>query len=218
MSKIKKISHILIALLLASMAGGMVWYYVKINTPSVKVVVASDKLPVGAALGPQNVSLKDYPQAVAPMDAETSLQNVVGKTVVSGTVFPGEVIRKGHLAADTGSLKAVLNSMAPGKEAIDLPAETSTGMKGIAVGDRVNVFTEITVGKDTTMVDCVAREAIVIKIPTAASGSNSLASAAPVSKGAYVIAVNTEEAKKVAEGTVRGKKFSVSLLPAKGGQ
>lgn len=174
MSKIKNISHILLAVLLASAAGGIVWYYVKINTPSVKVVVALDKLSVGTVLGSQNVSLKDYPMTVVPREAETSLQNVLGKTVISGTVFPGEVIRKGHVASDTGSMKAVLNSMAPGREAMDLPAETAAGMKGISVGDRVNVFTELTVqqGKEpVTMVDCAAKEAIVLSVPAAASAT-----------------------------------------------
>ncbi len=222
MSKIKNISHILAAILLASVAGGIVWYCVKINPPSVKVVAAAEKLPIGTVLGPNNVVLRDYPQSVAPKDAETSIQNVTGKTVVSGTVFPGEAIRKGHIAADTGSLKAVLNSLAPGREAIDLPAETSAGMRGVTAGDRVNVFTEIAVqhGKEAvTVVDCVAREAVVVKVPPAAAGKeNSLAAAAPAAKGAYVIAVTPEEAKKVAEGIVRGKRFSLSLLPAGGGR
>jgi len=220
LSSLKKISHILIAVLLASMAGGMVWYYVKINTPGEKVVVAAVKLPIGAVIAPEHVVLKDYPASVLPEDAEKSLQNVVGKTVVSGTIFQGEVMRGGHTASDLGSLKAVLNSVAPGREAMDLPAETASGLRGVAVGDRVNVFSEIAVqvGKDAaSMVDCVAKEAVIVRVPPASAGKdNSLAAAAV--KGAYVIAVTPEEAKKVSEGIVRGKKFSISLLPVKGGQ
>jgi len=216
MSRIKKISHLLIALLLASAAGGLVWYYVRINTPSVRVVVAAERLSVGTVLGSAQVAIKDYPRAVAPGDAETTLQAVLGKTVVSGTVFPGEVIRQGHTAADTGSLKAVLGTMAPAKEAIDLPAETAGGLKGVAVGDRVNVFTEITIARDTTVVDCVARGAVVIRALPSSPGGGVLTSAGQPPKGAYVIAVTTEEAKKVAEGIVRGKKFSLSLLPGEG--
>ena len=217
MSGFKKISHILAALFLALAAGGLVWYYVRLNTPGVRVVVASERLAMGTVLGPKQVALKDYPPVAVPEEAETSLQSVLGKTVVSGTVFPGEVIRKGHITADTGSLKAALNILAPGREAVDLPAETSTGLRGIAVGDRVNVFTEITIGKDTTAVDCVAREAVVVRVPLPAPGRDS-SLAAPASRGAYVIAVTPEEARKVAEGTVRGKRFSISLLPAGGGR
>jgi len=220
LSSLKKISHILIAVLLASMAGGMVWYYVKINTPSEKVVIAAVKLPIGAVIAPEHVVLKDYPALVLPEDAEKSVLNVVGKTVVSGTIFQGEVMRGGHTASDLGSLKAVLNSVAPGREAMDLPAETASGLRGVAVGDRVNVFSEIAVqvGKDAaSMVDCVAKEAVIVRVPPASAGKdNSLAAAAV--KGAYVIAVTPEEAKKVSEGIVRGKKFSISLLPVKGGQ
>ncbi|MCL5057162.1 MAG: hypothetical protein M1130_04025 [Actinobacteria bacterium] len=100
---------------------------------------------------------------------------------------------------------------------MDLPAETSTGLRGIAVGDRVNVFTEVVIGKDATAIDCVAREAVVVRIPLPAPGKDS-SLAAPASRGAYVIAVTPEEVRRVAEGTVRGKKFSISLLPAGGGQ
>lgn len=219
MSRLKKISHILVALLLASAAGGIVWYYVKINTPGVKVVVAAARLPIGAVIGPQHVVLKYFPESVLPKDAETTTQNVVGKTVVSGTVFEGEVIRRGHIAEDTGSLKAVLNSVAPGREAVDLPVETAPGLKGVAVGDRVNVFTEIAVqvGKEAaTIVDCVAREAVILATPasTVSEKSNSLAST--MDKGAYIVAVTPEESKKVAEGKVRGKKFSFSFLPRGG--
>ncbi|MFZ5650830.1 MAG: SAF domain-containing protein [Bacillota bacterium] len=220
MSRLKKISHILVAVLLASAAGGIVWYYVKINTPSVKVVVAAARLPIGTVVGPQHVVLKDFPESVMPKDAEISMQNVIGRTVVSGTVFEGEVIRRGHIAEDTGSLKAVLDSLAPGREAVDLPVETAPGLKGVAVGDRVNVYTEIAVqaGKEAaTIVDCVAREAVILATPatTVSEKPNSLASA--MDKGSYIVAVIPEESKKVAEGKVRGKKFSFSFLP-RGGQ
>lgn len=220
MSRLKKISHILIAVLLASMAGGMVWYYVKINTPSEKVVVSAINLSMGAVVTPEDVLLKDYPASVLPIDAERSLQNVVGKTVVSGTIFQGGVIRKGHTASDLGSLKAVLNSVAPGREAMDLPTEAAGGLRGLAVGDRVNVFSEIAVqvGKDSaSMVDCVAREAIIVRVPPTFAGKDSSLAGVAV-KGAYIIAVTPEETKKVAEGIVRGKKFSISLLSVKGGQ
>jgi len=103
---------------------------------------------------------------------------------------------------------------------LDLPAETANGLRGIAIGDRVNVFSEIAVpmGKEAaTMVDCVAKEAVIIRVPPASVGKDNSLAAAGV-KGAYVIAVTPEEAKKVSEGIVRGKKFSISLLPVKGGQ
>ena len=217
MSKLKKISHIILALFLAALAGGLVWYYINANSPSVKVVVASKNLPIGTVLGSQNVTVKTYPASVVPQDAQTSMDSVAGKTVVSGKIFSGEVIRKGHIAADTGSLKAALASIAPGREAMDLPAETSAELRGVKVGDKVNVYTEVTVDKDTTVVDCIAREAIVIDTPQSGSGESSLASVGSEGgKGAYVIAFTPAEAKLIADGIVRGKKFSVALLPARG--
>lgn len=216
-SKLKKISHILIAILLASAAGGVVWYYVNINTPSTKVVVAATKLPIGSVLGAENTAEKEYPLTAIPPDAVKSLQDVAGKTLVTGTLFTEDVIRKSHVASDTGSLKAVLNSLAPGREAIDLPADTASGLRGVAVGDLVNVFTELTIEKDNTSVECVAAGAVILKVPSSSANSeNSLAG--PTAKGAYVIAVTPQEAKMVAEGNVRGKKFSITVLPPKGGQ
>lgn len=219
MSKLKKISHILIAIVLAALAGGIVWYYISINTPSKKVVVATAKLPVGTVISSQQVTVKDFPLTALPNEYMSTADELIGKTVVSGTIFPGDVLRKGHVSSDTGSLKAVLNSLAPGKEAIDLPAETAAGLKGVTAGDLVNVYTEITIAKDTTVVECVANQAVVLKVPaSSAAKDNSLAGAGSTVKGSYVIAVNSEEAKKVAEGNVRGKKFALTVLPPKGGQ
>lgn len=214
MSRIKRISHILLAVVLAAAAGGVVWYYVGINVPSVKVVVADRRMPIGTVIQPGQVVLKDYPIVAVPGEAVRSVQEVTGKTVVSGTIFPGDVIRQGHVASDTGSLKAVLNSIAPGKEAVDLPADTAPGLSGVATGDLVNVYTEIAVGKDVTAVECVAREAVILKAPpVTADRENS-----PAAVKSYVVAVTPEEAQKVAEGNVRGKKFSVSVLPPRGGR
>ncbi|HBV97090.1 MAG: hypothetical protein JL50_21525 [Peptococcaceae bacterium BICA1-7] len=214
MSRFKRISHILLAIILAAAAGGVVWYYVGINIPSIKVVVADSKMPIGTVIGPGHVVLKDYPVTAVPGEAVQSVQEVTGKTVVSGIIFPGDVIRQGHVAADTGSLKAVLHSIAPGKEAIDLPADTSPGLKGVATGDLVNVYTEITVGKDVTEVQCVAREAVILKVPPVTADRDNSSSAVR----SYVVAVTPEEAQKVAEGNVLGKKFSLSVLPPRGGQ
>lgn len=216
MSKIKKILHILIAILLASAAGGVVWYYTMINTPSSKVVLAAGKLPVGTVISTRDINEKEYPLTAIPPDAVQSAQDVVGKTVVSGTLFSGDVLRKEHIASDTGSLKAVLNSLAPGRVAIDLPEDTATGLKGVTAGDLVNVYTEVTVAKDTTSVECVAAGAVILRTPSASSGDNSLSG--PTSKGAYIIAITSEEAPKVSDGKVRGKKFSITVLPPKGGQ
>jgi hypothetical protein len=91
--------------------------------------------------------------------------------------------------------------MAPGREAVDLPAETSNGLKGVAVGDRVNVYTEYAVANGqeaASVVDCAAREAVILKVPPAGGGSDdSLASAAV--KRSYIIAITPEEEKKVAK-------------------
>lgn len=210
MFKLKKIMHILVALLLAVVAGGLVWYYVMSMTPSKSVVVATKQLNIGTIIKDSDVTIKRYPDVAIPKTAVTDKGQVIGKTVVSGVVFEGDVLRTGHVSEGKGSLQALLTTIAPGREAIDLPEETAPGLSGVSEGDVIKVYTEYQLDANTTIVDIVANEAVVLKTPsTLEKGS---------SKPAYIIAVKPNEAKLISDGIVRGKKFAVSLLPLKRGQ
>jgi Flp pilus assembly protein CpaB len=207
---LRKYAHILLGLLLAATAGFLVWYIIDINTPSVPVVKAQTKLPVGTVIDSRHITVENYPKAAVPPDAVHSKAEAIGKTVFEGPVLGGDVIRKQHLEAKVGSLRAKLNALAPGREAVDLPAGTATGLKGVAVGDRVDVYgeVEVIVGQQVaTRIERVAHNAVVLQVP----GTKELKGPEDIEE-AFVIAVLPEEAQKVAGGIVRGKKFSITLL------
>ncbi|OPX89550.1 MAG: hypothetical protein A4E53_01473 [Pelotomaculum sp. PtaB.Bin104] len=109
--------------------------------------------------------------------------------------------------------------MAPGRVAVDLPADTAPGLTGVAIGDRVDLYSEMAVVDQTgksvaSSVGPVAKGAVLIGTPN----NNNDKQTGPVEKGAYIVAVSPDEQKNVADSAVRGKKFTVFLLPSKGGQ
>ncbi len=162
---LKKYAHILLGLMLAATAAFLVWYVIDINTPTVPVVKAQDKLPVGTVIESRHITVENYPKTAVPPDAIQSKAEAIGKTVFEGPVLSGDVIRKQHLQAKVGSLRAKLNALAPGREAVDLPAGTATGLKGVAVGDRVDVYDEVDIIIDqqvVTKTDRVAQGAVVL--------------------------------------------------------
>lgn len=207
---LKRYAHILLGLLLASFAGFLVWYVIEINTPTVPVVKAQAKLPVGTVITSQHITVEKYPQVAVPPDAIQSKAEAIGKTVFEGPVLGGDVIREQHLEANVGSLRAKLNALAPGREAIDLPPGTASGLKGISVGDKVDVYGEVELIMDqqvVTKTDRVAHGAVVLRVP----GTKDIKG--PVDfEESFVIAVMPGEAQRVASGIVRGKKFSITLL------
>lgn len=220
---IKKYTHIIIAVFLGMLALLGVWYYTNINTPTEQVVVAKTRLSVGTIIGPQHIKVEKLPKTAVPPDAITDTKDVLGKTIYLGTLLEGDVIRKQHIETGNGGVVARIASLAPGKQACDLPAETAPGLKGVAIGDKVDVYTEVgspgTPGKEGTtalMVQRVAAGATVIDTPNSEQSSGGALSGGQPDKGAYIIAVTPDEAIKVAEGVVRGKKFSVFILPGGG--
>jgi len=219
-AKLKGYGHILIAVILACTAGVMYFYYVKMNTPSQNVIVAATGLPVGITVTPDTLKDDLYPRSKMPADAITKREDVVGKVVTVG-VLEGNVVRNGNLTAGKGALSVRLATMAPGRVSVDLPPDTALGLSGgVVVGDHVNVHSEMAVvdpsGKSVaTVTGKVAKDAIVIGVPNAKTSKQP----GPVEKGNYIIAVKPEEEDAIGDDIVRGKKFSLFLLPpTKGGQ
>lgn len=211
----KKFMHIFIAVILALTAGLIVWYYIQANVPTVNVVIAKTRLSVGTTIGPQHVTVIQRPKVAVPMDAITDPKDVLGKTVVMGTVLNEDVIRKQHIDAGKGGLTARLATLAPGRAASDLPVETSSGLTGLNIGDKVNIYSEVGVPSGSGaagMVVPVAQEAIILATPDEKGKQSEGQLSTSAGKGSYIIAVLPEETQKVAEAIVRGKKFSIFLL------
>jgi Flp pilus assembly protein CpaB len=216
--RLKRYMHVFTGLALAVAAFFTVQYYIDMNVPSVKVVTAETRLSVGTTIGPQHIKVTQIPKSVLPPDAITDAGEVLGKTVVLGVLLEGDVIRKEHVAAGKGGLAARLAALAPGRQACDLPPETAQGLRGLLVGDRVDIYSEVGVGDSAaktaaSAVKRVAREAVVLRVPGEAKEPSDSLSPVSMDKGSYVVALNPgDEAREVAEAVVKGRKFSVMLL------
>lgn len=207
MKKIKKYLHIVLAVALATGGGLSAWYFINSNTPTEKVVVTKGKLPSGTIINDSNISTKLVSKSALPPGAITNPNEVIGKTL-NIPVLDNEILQKDHVTAGKGSLAARLATVAPGKVAVDLPQETAQGLKGLEVGDRVNVYGEVGVstgeGKAATMVDKVAANAIVLYVPNNQEMQ-------PDKTGAIIIACDPSEEQKIAQVLTGGKKVTLFL-------
>lgn len=167
--------------------------------PSIPVVVATKNLTVGAVISSGDVTVKQYPTAVAPNTAASKKEQVVGKTIAFGPVLTGEAVRSEHIA-DAGSLLTILRTFAPeGWSAVELPPDAATGMSGLLRdGDSVILYGE-TAFADGSKVDMVTR-AIILRVPDGDKEGKQ-----------YVVAVPDNYAPAIAEILVRGKKITIVL-------
>ncbi|RKO66372.1 SAF domain-containing protein [Desulfofundulus salinus] len=214
-----KLVNVLTALVLVVLSGALVWYIIGITAPTVPVVKAQKKIPVGTIITGDMVKVQPMARVDVPPDAVSDVREVIGKTVTLGTLLPGDPVRKAHVKAGVGSLQARLNALAPGRVAVDLPAES--GLKGLSAGDKVMVFGEVPVGDAAsktaaTVVELIARDAVVLEVPGDRPQGEGVFGGTGGAKGPVVVAVTPEEAKKIANSIVRGKRTAIALLPREG--
>ena len=198
----KKYLHVILAVVLAVAAGLIVSMFISNNTPSVNVVVSTTRLSAGTVLQSNYVTTRMVAKSLLPGDAITDVNAVTGM-VLNYPVLEGDVLREEHVTAGRGSLMARLMNTAPGKVAVDLPAETAQGLTGLSVGDEVNVYGEAVVmynGEYGTSIEKVADRAQIIYAP----GSTG--------NGAIIIACTPEEEKSLAYVLSSSKKVTLFLL------
>jgi len=207
LKKLKKYLHIVLAVALAAGGGLSAWYFINSNTPTEKVVITSGKLSSGTIINSSHISTKLVSKSALPPGAITNPDEVIGKTL-NIPVLGSEILQKDHVAEGKGSLAARLATVAPGKVAVDLPQETAQGLKGLEVGDKVNVYGEVGVptgdGKAATMVEKVASNATVLFAPINQDMR-------PDKSGAIIIACDPAEEQKIAQVLTGGKKISLFL-------
>jgi len=195
---------LLVSLGLAILAAVLVFIFVKSMQPTVPVVVAQKNLSVGKEIAPEDVAVKNYPSSVVSASNARELDEVIGKTVAFGPILQGEAVRVEHLA-ESGSLLTALRTFAPDNwSAVELPPDTSLGMKGLRRGDQVIVYGEVAEG-ETAVVKHIA-DAVVLNVPEEEDEIKQ-----------FIIAVPDELVPVVAGIAVRGQKAAV-VIPEKGGQ
>lgn len=198
----KKNIPLFVSLVLAILAAVLVFIFVRSMQPTVPVVVAQKNISVGKEITPDDVAIKNYPSSAVFPSTAKSLKEVVGKTVAFGPVLQGEVVRTEHLTT-AGSLLSTLRTFAPEKKwsAVELPPDTSLGMKGLRRGDKVNVYGEVAEG-ETAVVKHIA-DAVVLNVPEEEDEIKQ-----------FIIAVPEEVVSVVAGIAVRGQKAAVVLPSA----
>ncbi|WP_156779841.1 Flp pilus assembly protein CpaB [Ammonifex degensii] len=196
---------VLMSALFGVAAGLAVWFALQVARPTVPVVVALRDMQVGHVVRPDEVAVRKYPPVAVPPDAVRKPEEAVGKTVTGGAVLQGDVLRKKRLSAE-GSLEASLKSLAPpGWVAVQLPEGSAQGMLGLRRGDRVDIYAETPTPGGAKQVLPVVRGAVLLLTP--------------FQEGAkcYVVAVPPDSAQALAAIDVYGKKVSLVLGPATGG-
>lgn len=215
MGKLKKYLHIILALILAAGGGMAGWWFINSNTPTEKVVVTQGNLAVGTVISPSHVTTKLVAKSVMPPNTITKPEEVVGKTLTM-SVLGDEILRKEHIITGKGSLNARLATIAPGRVAVDLPPESAQGLKGLEIGDIVNIYGEVGIagpdGKGATAVEKVATGSIILYAPRT-DKTDSIKSS---KNEAIIIACDPNEEQKIADVLTRGKKVSVFLQQTKG--
>mgnify|MGYP000333164546 CR=1 FL=1 len=174
-----------------------------------KVVVAAREVAACRQLTADDLRLEEVPRAAVPRDAVRDLEQAVGKWT-RGLILPGEVVRQGHLAQESGVrgvLGAKLASMGdPGIRAMALPLGNETSVGGeVREGDRVDLLAVVNVsvgGRQVTLSKVIAAGVPVLK--AAEPSSDPLK---PSSGGALVVAVRPDLAEDVAYVLGAGKLY-----------
>jgi pilus assembly protein CpaB len=151
MSRLKGLALIVLAALLAVVAGGLSYVYLKAApaTPAeiqtVPLVVATKDITFGTKLGAEDLRLVDYPAGTLPAGAYTLTDSVLGQTTKVFLV-EGEPILASKLSSVGGGLSVrIPESM----RASSVDVNEVSGVSGFVLpGDRVDVLVTIdNVGK-----------------------------------------------------------------------
>lgn len=204
----RKNLSVVVSILLALAAVLLVYFSLKAAKPTVPVLVARNDVMIGEVISFGDLLAKRMSPASVPQGAVRDPKEVVGRTVTFGPLLAGDIVRDRHLSGE-GSLVSALLSYAPeGWVAVELPQGTGVGMRGVRRGDRVDIYSEMTVpgpdGKPVTKVGLLMPGAVVLSTPWAGSDREG--------NNAYVVAVSAEYAPALAETVIRDRRVSLVLM------
>lgn len=196
----KKNLPVLAAFALAFVAALLVFVSVKSMQPTVPVLVATRNLSVGDEITPSDVTVKRLPAVAVPGSALRRVESAAGRTVAFGPILNGEIVRSEHISGESSLYAALRAYASPDWAAVELPADTAVGMKGLRRGDRVDIYGEVPSGNGT-VVSLVSHGVILQNL----EGNDKSESKR------YVVAVPANYAPAVADIVVRGRKLTLVL-------
>lgn len=198
MELIKKNIPIIISLIIAIIAGFLVYKVVNSMNPTVPVVIAKDNILVGTTIESNMLTVTNYPAMMVPNTSFGSINEVVGTTVINGPIVNGSIIRSENLSDDS-ALMASLKTYTEGTwTAVELPPGGALGMSGLRRGDKVDIYSDVSMegGKS---VNLVCENAIILEKPVKDKSDQ------------FIVAVPKEFAPAVAELIVRNKPITLTL-------
>lgn len=199
----------LLAVVFGLAAAFMVVSAISAASRTERVVVAAREVAAHQRLAADDLRLEDVPRTAVPKDAVRDLNQAVGKWT-RGLLLPGEVVRQGHLAQESGFrgvLGAKLASMGdPGVRAMALPLGNEASVGGeVKEGDRVDLLAVVNVaaaGRQVVLSKVIATAVPVLKVTGSSSDPM-----APPSGGTLVVAVKPDLAEDIAYVLGSGKLY-----------
>jgi len=143
----KGIAFIMVALVMASLAGAGVYLYLK-GTPAAEamapettpVVVASKDLTFGTTLKEEHLRLVDFPKAAVPTGSFGSIDSVLSQTT-KVFVVDGEPVLASKLSSIGGGLSV---RIPPDMRGMSIKVNEVTGVSGFVLpGDRIDILVTI---------------------------------------------------------------------------
>ncbi len=200
MEIIKKNFSIIIALVIALVAGVLIYFGVSAQVSTTPVVVAKSNIMVGDTIQTEDLVVLPYPSAIVPASSYNNVSQVIGATVINGPIISGNLVRSENVT-DDGAIRASLETYVEdlGWTAIELPPGGAYGMSGLRRGDKVDIYTEVGHAEEGMIISAICENAIVLDKPT------------PEVSDQFIVAVPKEYAPVVAELIIRDKPMTLAL-------
>ena len=210
MSSWKGIGLLLFAAVLAAVAGGMAYMYLRGTSTeteamvvvTVPIVVASQDLTFGAKLKEQDLKMVEFPENSVPMGAYSSVDSVVAQTTKVFLVS-GEPVLASKLSSVGGGLSVRIPET---KRASSIEVNEVSGVSGfILPGDIVDVLCTIDNAPGQTQGVAVTKT-ILQNIEVLAAGVKTKTNKKdPIRVQAVTLLVSPKEAEDLALGMFKGR-------------
>lgn len=168
---------IVLGLILAAVAGFLVFYIIQSQAPTVPVVVAVRNIDVGEAITEENIDVQNFPASMVPIDTLREEAEAIGMRVSYGPVLKGAMLFKENINSQ-GTLKTQLMAYAPVYEkpgevlelfpgewaALEIPSEN--GIRGLRQGDFIDILGERPLTSGSVDVAVVVPHAMILEVPS----------------------------------------------------
>jgi pilus assembly protein CpaB len=203
----KGIALLLIALVMAILAGGGVYLYLK-GMPTVQargpetipIVVAKKDMSFGTTLASEHLKLVDFPKEAVPVGAYSSIDTVISQTT-KVFLLEGEPILASKLSAIGGGLSVRIPA---NLRAMSMKVNEVTGVSGFVLpGDRVDIVVTVenVGGANVAVTKTILQDLEVL----AAGAKTETRNNQNITVQTVTVLVDPEGAEKLALGVHQGK-------------